>query len=540
MSVGDSGTHDHKIFRSTAIVGSFTGLSRVLGFIREILTAVFFGTTLAKSAFDIAFMVPNLLRSVFGEGALSAGFVPVFTQKMAKDGNQEANHLAGKIMTMLAVTLFTMVAAAIVLILVSRKFLCFGERWSFVAALLVIMLPYAFFICIVALCSGILNSYNRFWAAAATPGLLNIIWIGVLVCVCPWFGKTPEERIYAVAWGVIAAGAAQMLFQAPFLLKEGFRPAVSFAWKDPDVTAFLKLVGPAMLIMGVVPVNVLVSRFIALTAGDWAPAALGYAERLIYLPLGVFATALGSVLLPTFSHQAARSQNDRMIAMLNMSMRNISLLMVPMAALLFVLAMPFVSCVFEWKGGVFDSGSAVLTTRALQAYAPGLIVFSLYKVIVPAFYAVKDTKTPMMIAAFMVLFNLVLNVFSVLFLPAGFQHAGMAASNCVASLVNCAILLAVLNRRMSGFMIKDTLLGILKMCIAAVIVGVASWFIASWIMGWLAATALSPRLGQVAVLSATVVFGAGLYLGLLAVISPQDLKTVVSLVRRKEPAIRNQ
>ncbi len=438
------------VLKSTAVVGLGTGLSRLLGLVREILMAVVFGTSLAKSAFDVAFRIPNLFRRLFGEGALSAVFVPVFTEVREREGTERANVLFGHVGTLLASALFIIVGLGILILLAIENLWELGPKAAAVVPLLRIMLPYVFFLCLVGLCMGTLNSLGHFALPAMTPILLNLVWIASLLWICPRFGTTPDEQIYGLALGILAAGAIQLLVQFPVLTKMGIRPRLSFGLSDEKVKRMLILMGPAALGVGVHQVNVVIDGILALWVGPWAPAALTYAERMIYLPLGIIATALGTVLLPTFSKQAASVDMEGMMRTLNASMRNILLIMVPAAMGLIVLARPIVQLVFTWEGGMFDASSELYTARAMAFYGAGLVVFSLYKVMVPAFYAMQDMRTPVRVGLWAVGLNFVLNITFILTWPAGFKHAGLALATVIASGVNCFVLGVLLHRRHGG------------------------------------------------------------------------------------------
>jgi putative peptidoglycan lipid II flippase len=437
-----------RIFRHARTVGFFTGMSRILGFVREMVMADFFGTSLAKSAFDIAFRIPNLFRNLFGEGALSAAFVPIFSETLAKEGRDKANRLAGRVLTMLAFFLILITAAGIMIITISMQYTTEGTRLAAVLPLLRIMLPYMVFICLVALGMGILNAVGNFAVSAATPLLLNAVWIAAVYLLCPRMGDTLPERIYGVAWAILLAGVLQMAMQIPALLRLRVMPRPSFAWKDKRIREILLLFGPVALGLGVHQVNVVIDTFLALWVGSWAPAALTYAERLVYLPLGIFATALGTVLLPAFSRLAAGNQADAIPQTLARSLRGLMLVMIPAAAGLMILADPIVQLAYQ--SGEFDEQSRILTARALIAYAPGLAVFSLYKMLVPAFYAIKDTRTPVRVGLVAVGLNVVLNVLLVITLPTYYKHAGLAIATVIASGVNSALLAVVLTRRIGS------------------------------------------------------------------------------------------
>lgn len=518
-----------KTLRSTAVVSACTGLSRVLGFVREVLMAQLFGTTLAKSAFDVAFLVPNLFRRLFGEGALAAAFIPVFTDSVEREGRASAALLAGRVMALLGVTLAALVVAGLVAISLGLRYLPLGERAAAVLPLLRIMLPYMFFICLVALCMAILNSYHRFAAPAATPALLNVVWILALLFVCKRFGDTPGERIRGVAWGILVAGVLQLAVQVPALWRQGCLPRLSLSWKDPRVATVLLRMWPVAVGMGVFQVNAVVDRLLALFVAEWAPAALTYAERLIYLPLGVIATALGTVLLPTFSKQAAQGQNAQIRETLGAALRHLLLVMIPAAVGLLVLASPIVQLVFAWRGGEFSDASTVYTARALLFYAPGLVVFSLYKVLVPAFYALGDTRTPVRIGVGAVVMNLVLNVVFIMTWPQGYRHAGLAFASVLASLANSAVLAVLLHRRIGSpgwARIARSAGGALA---AAALMAVTVW----WLHGRLASGALAAgKPAQLVAVGGSMASGVAVYVVAVLLACRADVREIMRAVRR--------
>lgn len=516
-----------QILKSTSVIAFFTGLCRLLGFVREILMAGFFGTTLARSAFDIAFRTPNLFRAILGEGALSAAFVPVFTDSMQKDGEEQAKRTASSIIIFMGSVLLTIVAVGILVLLYFRT-LKLGESWDAIVPLTGITLPYLLFICLAALCMGVFHSYGRFWVPAASQALLNIVWIVVLLFICPLFGETPEQQIYAVAWGVLAAGALQLGFQAVFLKRLGFNPGVFFEWGSEQVQKFLKLMTPVVFGSGINALNVYISTLLALYAGTWAPAALTYAERLIYLPLGLFATALGSVLLPAFSRHASLDDRNELVRTLNGAIRSICFVMTPVAAGIFVLALPFVRLAFE--RGQFTADSSVLTARALMAYAPGLIAFSIYKMVLPAFYGMQDTKTPVRVAVCSGVLNLALNIWCVLYLPDGYQHAGLAGANVLSSVLASSVLLFVLHRKVGGLKFGRTGWSIVSTLISGLIMAVTvmrvySLCSARWISG------AGGKLSDAACMFVAVTVGLLVYLAARIVVSPQETIAAVEMLR---------
>lgn len=524
------------ILRSSHIVSVLTALSRVMGLLREMLMAYLFGTTLFKTAFDVAFQIPNLFRNLLGEGALSAAFVPVFSESIEKDGPEAAHRLAGRVMTLLATVLAVIVLVGMVLITGAIEFLSLGPKAATVLPLLRIMLPYTFFICLVALCMAILNSYHRFALAASTPVLMNVAMILTLVLVCPWYGDSPIDRIPVVAWGVVGAGALQFLFQIPALTKVGFRPTVSFLWKDEKVKRVLHLMGPVALGLGVFQINVVVDNLLALMAAPWAPAALIYAQRLIYLPLGLFGTAMATVLLPTFAGHAAKNENEAILSTVSMALRNLILMMVPASVGLLVLSEPIVRLVFAWKGGQFAEESTFLTARAVAFYAPGLVFFSLYKVFVPAFYALKDTRTPVRVGVAMVVLNFVLNVLSVLFLPLYYKHAGLAFSTVVASAVNCLCLGHILHRRLGspGWTLIAQTAG--KVLGASLVMGVVVFQSHAWLDKVVREAGVGSKPGQLLAVPGSIGIGLAVYGILALLLCRREMRELMGLRHRSVSA----
>lgn len=521
------------LLRSTAIVGAGTAASRLLGFVREVLMAWLFGTSLAKSAFDVAFRIPNLFRRLLGEGALSAAFVPVFAESLKRDGPEEAGRLVGRIAGMLAAVLSVLVGLGILGIYAVEQWVPLGPRSAAVLPLLRIMLPYALFICLAALSMGVLNTFGYFAIPALAPVLLNLVWTGALVWVCPRLGGTPEEQIAVLSWCITIAGALQLVAQLPMLRRCGVEVRLRLDWRDAKVKRVLLLMGPAALGLGVYQVNAVIDGVLALFVGGWAPAALTYAERLIYLPLGIIATALGTVLLPTFSHQAADERHEHMRETLALSLRGLLLAMTPAAVGLLVLVVPIVQLTYVWGGGKFDARSTIQTARALAFYSPGLVVFSLYKVIVPVFYALKDTRRPVQVGLWAVALNLVLNLLFIVTWPEGYRHAGLAFATVLASLFNAGVLAWMLHRRIGDPGWRRIAWSGVQALAGSAVLGVVAWSVHRVVAGALDHSGLNPKLAQTGSVGAAILCGLaayGLWLAGPARREWQDLRR-----RREEP-----
>ncbi len=515
-----------RLLKSAAVVGAFTGLSRVLGLVREMLMAYFFGTALAKSAFDVAFRIPNLFRQLFGEGALSAAFVPVFTTCLAREGREAANRLAGRVFSLLLSVLVCACAIGLLTVWAVMRFCPLTARPAAVLPLMAVMLPYVIFICLVALCMGILNSVRHFALPAATPVLLNVTWMASLYLLCPLFGDAASDRIYGVAWGILVAGALQLAVQFPVLRRFGAMPDFrGLDWRGPHVKRVLTLMAPATVGMGLHQINIVIDGVLALWVSAWAPAALTYAERLTYLPLGVFATALSTVLLPTFSDHAARNDHERLRRTFRDAMSLVILLMMPAAMGLGALAGPIVRLVFEWRGGEFDAGSTIVTARALWFYAPGLLVFSVYKLMVPVFYAMQDTRTPVRVGLVAVGANLTLNILFVLTWPEGYQHAGLACATVLASVLNCVWLGVLLRRRVGAMGWGVTGFVALRAGVAAAAMAVCARVAHAGIAGMAFG---ATKGGQAAAVGAALAVGVTVYVLIVAVLCRRELRALAA------------
>lgn len=517
--------------KSTAVVGSFTALSRVLGLVRDQLMAALFGTSLHMSAFVVAFTIPNLFRKLLGEGALSATFIPVFIESRHKDGDAGAWVMVRKVATMLLAALLILTAAGMLLITAALHWLDLGEKTAMILPLLRLMLPYAIFICLAALSMAILNSYHHFAVPAASPSLLNIVLIFTAAAICPRLAGRPDLQIWAVSWAVVAAGVLQLGMQVPALMKFGYRPGLSFQWNDPRVHRMLALMGPAALGLAVTQFNVLIDRMLAAWIGDWAPAALFFSERLIYMPLGIFAVAMSTVLLPTFSGHMVTTDTDRLRRTLNRALRNLLFVMLPAAVGLLVLARPIVEMIFEW--GNFTSRSTQLTTIALQFYAPGLAVFSLAKVFVPAFYAMQDTRTPVRLGIYTVGLNLVLNVTFVLTWPLYLKHGGLALATVLAEGFYAVALALILHRRVGSPGWREIMNSIALSAACSAMMALAALAAHSLLLLHPVFLPLGNKMMQVMNVLAAIAVGMGVYFAAAAALKSPELKYVAEALRRR-------
>ena len=494
-----------------------TGVSRILGLVREWLMAYFFGTSLQKSAFDVAFRIPNLFRRLFGEGALSAAFIPVYTETRAKEGAEVANRLASRIAGFLVAVLGTITALGILISLGLQHLLAYNVRAEAVYPLLRVTLFYAPLICLAALGIGILNTLRQFAMSALVPVFLNIVWILALVGICPFVSKDLDVRIRVVAWSTLAAGFVQVGILLPTLRRQGVPLRVSFDWmRDARVKKVLRLSAPMAIGMGTVQINLLVDGLLALYAGTWGPSAMEYAERVTYLPLGLVGTAFATVLLPTFAKHATDGDHEKLRSTLERALRTIAVIMVPMSVGLTVLALPVINLLYTWHSGKFDAQSALYSSRALMGYAPGLLAFSFYQALTPAFYALKDMRTPLKCSVTCVALNFCLNLLFVFTWADGWKHMGLAVATVLSSIVNCCMLAGALHRAFGAPRFHAVMPVVLRLVAMALVMGAASFYSEKTISRFLTEAGWSYKLVELAAVTGAMAVGALVYGALLS------------------------
>jgi putative peptidoglycan lipid II flippase len=430
------------LLRSVATVGGYTMMSRVLGFVRDILTAAVLGAGPVADAFFIALRLPNLFRSLFAEGAFSAAFVPLFAGRIATEGKLSARLFAEDALAVLLAALLLFVAlgeAAMpwLIDLIAPGFGADPEKHALTVELTRITFPYLLYISLVALLGGVLNSVERFAAVAATPVLLNIFLIGGLLGA-RHLGWLPGQSL---AWAVTLAGLAQFLWLMASCEAAGMALRLPRPRLTPEVKRLLLLMGPGVFGAGVTQLNLLVSTAVASLLPGGAVSYLYYADRLNQLPLGVVGIAVGTAILPPLSRQVRSGLEAEARHTQNRGVELALLLTLPAAAALGVLAEPILSVLFE--RGAFGPAETRATAAALAAFAVGLPAFVLVKVLAPGFFARHDTKTPVKVAAVAMVVNAVLTI--ALMWP--LQHVGNALATSVAGWTNALLLLALLNRR---------------------------------------------------------------------------------------------
>lgn len=429
------------LIHSFAKVGGNTLVSRLLGFVRDLLIARLFGATAATDAFLVAFRLPTLLRRLFAEGAFALVLVPWLHEwRRAHSAGEFAallDRLTGTLAaTTLVMTLLGVLTAPLLILILAPGFAAEPQQAALATSLLRLTLPYAVFIALTALAGAILNLHGRFGIAAFTPALLNLS----LIASALWLAPRLAEPIEALAWGVVLGGAVQLALQWSALARLGWRPRARLAFGDARLRALARRLPPALLAVSVAPLSFILDALLASWLESGSISWLYYAERLMEFPLGLLASALGIVILPQLSARQAEADPSAMRATLEWALRWVVLLGVPAAVGLIVLAGPLMVTLFA--SDAFGAEDARMAAQALSAYALGLAGFMALKVLAPAYYARHDHRSPLRMALLALGANLVLSL--VLMRPLG--HAGLALGTALAAWLNAALLLGGLWR----------------------------------------------------------------------------------------------
>ncbi|NRP26653.1 putative peptidoglycan biosynthesis protein MurJ [Marinobacterium sp. xm-a-127] len=425
------------LLRSSAVVGIMTMISRVLGLIRDVVVAGYFGASGASDAFFVAFKIPNFLRRLFAEGAFAQAFVPVLSeyrsQRDLKAVQFLVNRTAGSLgSVLLLVTLVGSLGSPLLAMLFAPGFYMSGsESFGLAADMLRITFPYLMLISLTAFCGAILNSYERFAVPAFTPVLLNLCLIGSAVYLSPLF----DPPIMALAWGVLMAGTVQLLFQLPFLARLRLLPVPQAGWKDEGVRRILKLMLPALFGVSVAQINLLLDTVLASFLQTGSVSWLYYSDRLAELPLGVFGIAIATVILPSLSRKHAEKSGEEFAKMLDWAVRMVLLIGIPSAVALILLAEPLLTTLFHY--GEMTDRDVSMAAMSLRAYGLGLLAFMLIKVLAPGYFSRQDTKTPVKIAVKAMVANMVFNL--ILIFP--LAHAGLALATALSAFMNAGWLL---------------------------------------------------------------------------------------------------
>lgn len=496
------------LLRSTGIISLLTMVSRVLGLVRDIVLAQFFGAGASSDAFFVAFKIPNFLRRLFAEGAFAQAFVPVLSEYRETKDQAAVKSLiastAGLLSTVLGfLTLLCVLGSPLLVWVFAPGFHQHPEKMALTADLLRWTFPYLFFIAHVALAASVLNAYGHFATPAAAPILLNLVLIASAL-VAPQFA----EPIRVMGWGVLLAGVVQWLLQMPPLWQRHLLVRPQWNWRHAGVRRIGELMLPALFGVSVSQINLLLDTILASFLVSGSVSWLYYADRLMELPLGVFGIAIATVILPRLSREHAGADAASFARTMAWGIRLVLLIGVPAGVALCALAEPILTTLFQYRA--FSPEDTLQSAMALRAYSVGVVAFMLVKVLAPGFFARQDTKTPVKIAVLAMTVNMALNVAFIV----PFAHMGLALATSLAALVNAALLYRGLLRR--GIYQHEAGGGwfLIKVVVSAVVMGALLWWVAPNTAEWFAADLV----WRVTRLAGLVVLGGGVYLGLLGVL----------------------
>lgn len=497
------------LLNTLATVSGMTLLSRVLGFIRDAVIAHTFGAGIANDAFVVAFRLPNLLRRLFAEGAFSQAFVPILAEYKNKRGEAEAKRLIDHVATMLGLALLLVSALGIaitpvLIYLTAPGFAADAEKFQLTIELTRITFPYILFISLVALASGVLNTWGRFALPAFTPVLLNLSFIAMALLAAPYF----DPPVLALAWAVIIGGILQLGMQLPALARIGMLPRLSVNLKDPGVNRILSLMLPAIVGVSVAQISLIINTIFASFLPSGSVSWLYYADRLMEFPAGLLGAALGTILLPSLSKFHANAEPAKFSALLDWGLRLTFLLTLPAALAIALLAVPLLSALFQH--GAFTGNDVLQSRSALVAYSVGLAGLILVKVLAPGFYARQDIRTPVKIALFTLAITQLMNLAFIGWL----RHAGLALAIGLASCINAGMLYRGLRR--TGVYTPLPGWGIFwaKLVLALSVLAIALWFGSGSEQAWLHKSASDKAVH----ISALVLGGVLVYFSTLAML----------------------
>ncbi|MCG3114730.1 MAG: murein biosynthesis integral membrane protein MurJ [Candidatus Manganitrophus sp. SA1] len=525
-SLAAQGHVEKGIAGAAGIVAFGTLISRILGFIRDMILANLFGATIAADAFYVAFRIPNILRELFAEGSMSAAFIPVFTEYVSKKSRSEAKELASAAFTTLLLLLCIVVAFGIffspqLIRLIAPGFVDDPHKFSLTVSMTRIMFPFLLFISLAALAMGILNSTRRFAPPALASGVFNVVSILFV------FGFTPllPEPVYGAAVGVALGGLAQFLIQVPALYQEGFplsfrRPIRPL---HPGVVQMGRLLLPTTLGLSVTQINVLVNTLLASYLVAGSVTYLYFGMRLIHFPLGIFAVALSTAILPTLSTQAAKGETEGLRQTFSFGLRLVFFITFPAMMGLILFRIPIVHLLFEH--GEFGRVATLGTANAVLFYSIGLWAFAGIRIVVPVFYSLQDTKTPVKIGLVAVVANVILN----LILMGPLQHSGLALATSLSAILNFSLLLLILRKRIGRIDGKRILNSHLKVLLASsTLLPISLWLNAQEM--WLSSGNL---LFKAALLAIAIAVSAASYFLIQASLKSEEVYFILNLIKSR-------
>jgi len=517
-------SEQHKITKAATIIGLGTLLSRILGYLRDMVIAHFFGTGMAADAFFVAFRIPNLWRRLVGEGSLTISFIPVYTEYLtqrSEEESREVTHIAFTIagVLLLILTVLGILFSPLLIQIIAPGFARIPEKYQLTVVLNQIIFPYLFFVGLFALSMGILNSLRHFFAPSIAPIFLNI---SMIVSVFLFY-HVLQKPVMALALGVLAGGVFQFLFQIPFLLKKGISFRFNFNFRHPAIKRIGYLMIPGLIGTAVYQINVFIDTIFASFLPGGSVSYLYFADRLMEFPLGIFAIAIGMAALPSLSSLVSQGKIEELKETLSFTFRLVSFISIPAMVGLIALKTPIINLLFQ--RGQFDYSATVMTAKALLFYAVGIWSIAGSRTIVPAFYSQQDTWTPLKIALICLGANVVFN--SILIYP--MKHAGLALATSLSSTLNLILLFRNIESKLGEIDLRKNIKSLLRILFCSLPMGWVAYLICS-LGNW---TTTGNEGEKTLLIVIGIVTGFGVYLACSYYAKNEEMLFLLRMLRRK-------
>jgi putative peptidoglycan lipid II flippase len=513
-----------RITKAAGLMSIATFISRILGYVKDMILAVYFGATGLSDTFFVAFRIPNLLRELFAEGSMSSTFIPVLTESRTKHGEEEAKRLVRITFTFILIFVGLICIAGIILApqivtIIAPGFLDIPEKFSLTVLLTRIMFPFLLFISLAALVMGALNIRRIFFTPALAPAMLNITIIVVVIMSV----SRIEQPIVAVAAGVALGGFVQFAFQLPSFFKNEYSLKPEYDFRHPGLKKMSVLILPATMGMAVAQINIFISTILASYLNEGSITYLYYSMRLIQFPVGIFGVAMGMAVLPTLSEHAVKKDFDSLRDDFSFALRLLFFITIPAMAGLIALREPIVNILFQ--RGKFDYAATIGTAEALLFYSLGIWAMVGARVVTVSFYSMQDTKTPVKIAVVALITNIIMSL--ILMKPLG--HSGLAFANSIASGVNFILLFYFLRRRLERIGARRILISFMKISFSSLIMGITGWFLLRgelWQQG-------GKSLEKAGYLSGTIIICAGFYFLISYILKSGEMEYLLNTLKKK-------
>lgn len=514
---------NHKITLAASTIGVGTLFSRILGFLRDMVIAHFFGAQMEADAFFVAFRIPNLWRRLVGEGSLTISFIPVYTEYLTKQPRQKTEEFTDVAFSitgliLIAITVLGIVFSPIIIRIIAPGFIKSPEKFNITVTLNQIIFPYLFFMGLFALSMGILNSLRHFFAPAIAPVFLNI---SIIISVIFFYYRL-ERPVMSLAIGVLAGGIIQFFFQLPFLIRKGIRFRFNFNFKHPGIKKVGFLMIPGVIGTAVYQINVFVDTVFASFLPGGSISYLYFADRLIEFPLGIFAIAIGMASLPSLSLLASQGKMEELKETISFSFRLVSFISIPSMVGLISLKTPIIHLLFE--RGLFDTYATQMTAKALLFYSVGLWAIAGSRSLVSAFYSLKDTWTPLKISLICLGANIIFN--AILIQP--LRHAGLALATSLSSTLNLILIFRYLNLKIGNLSLKNDIKSLIKNLLSSIPTGFIVYIICSFVK-WTSTGNLSQK---IIILFLAIIIGIFTYLIFSYIFKSEEMFFLLKSLKR--------